>query len=165
VREAYEFYQAGSDEYDGTWSASSSSASKVFEFEHMTGQDHTFYSPQLRRYILPNYGFMDPKTGIFRAVMIYDSGPRIWSLLQLAALSADAYQRHRDGCTRSRTEKILKMWAELKLHILQLHFRIQGLTSPRPKTVQGCRWCVRPLPRRCCTHATLALTPFTAPLV
>ena len=65
VREAYEFYQAGSDdEHEGTWSASSASASKVFEFEHMTGQDHTFYSPQLRRYILPNYGFMDPQTGI-----------------------------------------------------------------------------------------------------
>ena len=64
MREAYEFYQAGSDEYDGTWSASSASASKVFEFEHMTGQDHTFYSPQLRRYILPNYGFMDPRSGV-----------------------------------------------------------------------------------------------------
>lgn len=64
VRSAYEFYTGLTPAGVATWKTSSASAAKVFEFKHMTGQDHTFYSPQLKRYILPNYGFMDPKTGL-----------------------------------------------------------------------------------------------------
>jgi hypothetical protein len=59
VRGAYEFYGG-----EGIWSPSSEAAAKVFQHKHMTGQDHTFYSPQLKRYILPNYGFMDAVSGV-----------------------------------------------------------------------------------------------------
>ena len=34
----------------------------VFEYEHLVGQDHTFYNPGLQRYILPNYAFVDQET-------------------------------------------------------------------------------------------------------
>jgi len=58
TRSAYEFRGA-----DGTWYGDSSMAAPVFQHRHMTGQDHTFYQPALRRYIIPNYGFVDPHTG------------------------------------------------------------------------------------------------------
>ena len=45
----------------GLWSLDGTRATPVFEYTHMTGQDHTFYSPGLKRYILPNYGFVDPR--------------------------------------------------------------------------------------------------------
>ena len=47
----------------GGWTADATQAVPVFEYRHMTGQDHSFYSVGLKRYILPNYGFVDPHTG------------------------------------------------------------------------------------------------------
>ena len=33
----------------GGWSSTEADAVAVFEFKHMTGQDHAFYSPALKR--------------------------------------------------------------------------------------------------------------------
>ena len=55
-RSAYQFWVRA-----GVWSSHGARASPVFSYTHMTGQDHTFYSPGLKRYVLPNYGFVDPR--------------------------------------------------------------------------------------------------------
>ena len=44
----------------GVWTADESRAGPVFSFRHMTGQVHTFWNKALRRYIIPNYGFLNP---------------------------------------------------------------------------------------------------------
>eukprot|EP00040_Diaphanoeca_grandis_P018704 m.98384 g.98384 ORF g.98384 m.98384 type:complete len:548 (+) comp27060_c0_seq1:114-1757(+) len=75
VRSAYEFYASTSPSQElqptaagvhstQTWSSDARLATPIFSFKHMTGQDHTFYNVGLKRYILPNYGFMDPRTGL-----------------------------------------------------------------------------------------------------
>lgn len=56
-RAAYEFRLAS-----GSWVADAGQAAPAFTWRHMVGQVHTFYNPGLRRYILPNYGFVDPDT-------------------------------------------------------------------------------------------------------
>jgi hypothetical protein len=62
-RSAYEFWTGPTS----SWTSDATAAVPVFEHRHMTGQDHTFYSKSLGRYVLPNYGFMDPNTGVPRA--------------------------------------------------------------------------------------------------
>ena len=47
---------------DAAWAYDHAQAAPVFQYKHMTGQDHTFYSAGLKRYVLPNYGFVDPRT-------------------------------------------------------------------------------------------------------
>ena len=69
-RSAYEFFSGarhgsqpeGSGEEEQGWTNDARRAVPVFEYQHMTGQDHTFYNAGLKRYILPNYGFVNPKT-------------------------------------------------------------------------------------------------------
>ena len=48
----------GTDAVVASWSSSAADAAPHFEYTHMTGQVHTFYNAGLKRYIIPNYGFM-----------------------------------------------------------------------------------------------------------
>ena len=69
------------------WLADDARATPVFSHRHMTGQDHTVYVPALRRYILPNYGFLDPRSGLPGGWhQIYDGG--ITPVGQLALLES-----------------------------------------------------------------------------
>merc|ERR1712070_359403 len=62
-RSAYEFWTGTTS----GWTSDDTAAMPVFQHRHMTGQDHTFYSKSFKRYILPNYGFLTPNTGLPRA--------------------------------------------------------------------------------------------------
>ena len=61
-RAAYEFWTGAGAGAVGNWSPDAGLAVPVFEYEHLVGQDHTFYNPGLQRYILPNYAFVDQET-------------------------------------------------------------------------------------------------------
>lgn len=68
-RSSYEFWTGSTtatginNGRSGAWSSDAADAAPHFQYKHMTGQVHTFYNVGLQRYIIPNYGFMDPETG------------------------------------------------------------------------------------------------------
>mmetsp|Transcript_20951 Transcript_20951/g.54489 ORF Transcript_20951/g.54489 Transcript_20951/m.54489 type:complete len:515 (+) Transcript_20951:160-1704(+) len=56
-RSAYQFWTGAG------WVADAAAAIAIFDYPFMVGQDHSFYSVPLKRYFLPNYGFVDRDSG------------------------------------------------------------------------------------------------------
>ncbi len=67
-RSAYQFWdgtawQQQHDFFGDTPARQALAAAAVLSYPFMLGQDHSHYSPQLQRYLLPNYGFVAWETG------------------------------------------------------------------------------------------------------
>ena len=65
-RGAWSFYTGNEGDDDPQFSKDCREAAPVFTYMHFTGEDHVSYNPHIKRYILSNYAFYDPKTGLER---------------------------------------------------------------------------------------------------
>ncbi len=61
-RAAWEFYTGTDGKGQPAWDADDAKAKPIFEYYHMTGEDHITYCKALKRYILPNFSFMNADT-------------------------------------------------------------------------------------------------------
>lgn len=59
VRSAWEFWTGLDSSGAATWSADDADAVPVFEYFHMTGENHVSYNAGLGRYIMGNYSFVN----------------------------------------------------------------------------------------------------------
>lgn len=60
-RAAWEFYTGLDGEGQPTWNLDDAQAQPTFRYERMTGENHISYNPGIRRYLMGNYGFIDPE--------------------------------------------------------------------------------------------------------
>ena len=60
-RDAWEFCTDVDAANRPSWSLDGAQAQPVFRYYHMTGENHVSYNAGLKRYIMGNYGFIDPQ--------------------------------------------------------------------------------------------------------
>lgn len=65
-RSAWRFFAGLSASSAPAWSANPDTARPVFDYPGFTGENHVAWCPGLRRYLLGNYAFHDPATGLPR---------------------------------------------------------------------------------------------------
>ena len=59
-RDAWEFYAADSPDVP-SWTSDQEEAKPVFFYKKMTGENHVSFCPELGRYLMGNYSFVDPE--------------------------------------------------------------------------------------------------------
>lgn len=60
-RAAWEFYTGLDSGGQPMWSADDTQAQPTFRYPRMTGENHISYNPGIQRYLMGNYGFLDPE--------------------------------------------------------------------------------------------------------
>ena len=67
TREAWEFFTGTDENNEPQFSSDSYKAVSVFTYTRFTGENHVSYNPYIKRYIMGNYAFYNPKTGEARS--------------------------------------------------------------------------------------------------